>query len=63
MKETTTAHAMPAPTRSAKYNRPIWSDCRANSVAIITPTAMKDANRARQMPIRRARFVNDDSEP
>jgi hypothetical protein len=54
---------MPAPTRSAKYNRPIWSDCRANSVAIITPTAMKDANRARQMPIRRARFVNDDSEP
>jgi hypothetical protein len=32
-------------------------------VAIITPTAMNDANSARQMPSRRARFFSDDSEP
>ena len=63
MNDTTTAHAMPAPTRSAKYSRPIWSDRRAKSVAIITPTAMNDANSARQMPRRRARLSNDDSEP
>ena len=63
MSDTTTAQAIPAPTRSAKYSRPIRSDCREKSVAIITPTAMKDANSARQMPSNNARFFSDDSEP
>jgi len=63
MNDTTTAHARPAPTRSAKYRRPISSDLRAKRVAIITPTATKEANSARQMTSSRARFANDAPDP
>ncbi len=56
---TTTAHARPAPRRSAKYIRPMRSGRRLNSVAIMTPMAMNDANSANAITNRRARLEND----
>ena len=61
--ETTIAHASPAPMRSAKYSRPIASDRRPNSVDTTTPTAMNEANSAKQMTTRRATLENEATVP
>ena len=61
--QTTTPHANPAPSRSAKYRRPISSDLRPNSVASTTPTAMNDAKRTTQITTRRARLLSESKVP
>ena len=57
--DTATAHASPAPMRSAKYSVRTLSVRRPNRVAIITPIPMNGANNARQITINRARLLND----
>ncbi len=63
MSETTIAHAIPAPSRSAKYSRPMSSGLRAKSVETITPTAMNDANSIRQIRTRSATLTNESAVP
>ena len=62
-RETTTAPARPAPTRSAKYRRLIRSGARPNSDAVTTPTAMNDANTATEMTSSRMKFLKDSNVP
>jgi hypothetical protein len=53
MSGTTIRHAIPAPSRSAKYSLPMPSGRRPNNVAMMTPAGRKEANNARHSTRRR----------